>query len=158
MVSKNLKNKSSTNSKQFICKLFIGSINKNGKRTKSFNNFFFTLLVLNRVYEVYDPINFLINMVDKVRPRINFVSKKVAGIVYKLPRFISLQKSRSISVRWIIMSAINRNSYEKFPQKLAKELLDISKGISTSAIKKRIEYHVLARSNRPFLRYLKRKR
>lgn len=158
MVSKNLKSKSLGNSKQLICKLFIGSINRKGKRVKSFNNFFFTLLLLNRVYEVTDPINFLISMVDKVRPRINFVSKKVAGIVYRLPRFISIQKSRSISVRWIIMSAVNRNSYEKFPQKLAKELLDINKGISTSAIKKRIEYHTLARSNRPFLRYLKRKR
>ena len=157
MVSKNL-NHTFLNSKQVICKLFIGSINRNGKRTKSFNNFFFSLLVLNRVYEINDPINFLINIVDKVRPRINFVSKKVAGIVYKLPKFISISKSRSIAIRWIITSAINRNSYEKFPQKLAKELLDINKGISTSATKKRIEYHTLARSNRPFLRYLKRKR
>ncbi len=158
MVSKNLKVKFSGNPKQVVCRLFIGSINRSGKRTKSFNNFFFSLLVLNRVYEINDPINFLINIVDKVRPRINFVSKKVAGIVYKLPKFISISKSRSIAIRWIITSAINRNSYEKFPQKLAKELLDINKGISTSATKKRIEYHTLARSNRPFLRYLKRKR
>lgn len=146
------------NSKQTICKLFVGSINRDGKRMKSFNNFFFTLLILNRVYEVSDPISFLVNTVDRVRPRINFVSKKVAGIVYKLPRFITIYKSRSISIRWIIISAINRNSYEKFPQKLAKELLDINRGISTSAVKKRIEYHTLAKSNRPFLRYLKRRK
>ncbi len=157
MVSKNL-NVTFLNSKQAICKLFIGSINKNGKRTKSFNNFFFTLLLLGKVYNVADPLNFLINTVDRARPRINFVSKKVAGIVYKLPRFISLYKSRSISIRWIISSSINRNYYEKFPQKLAKELVEINRGILTSAVKKRNEYHNLARSNRPFLRYLKKKR
>lgn len=157
MVSKNL-NHTFLNSKQVICKLFIGSINRNGKRTKSFNNFFFTLLILSRVYNVVDPLNFLISTVDRVRPRINFVSKKVAGIVYKLPRFISVYKSRSISTRWVILSAINRNSYEKFPQKLARELIEINRGIVTSAIKKRNEYHNLARSNRPFLRYLKKRK
>lgn len=146
------------NSKKIISKLFIGSITKNGMRTKSFNNFFFSLLLLSKVYEISDPINFIINVVDRVRPRINFVSKKVAGIVYRLPRFISLEKSRSISVRWIISSAVNRSSHEKFSQKLAKELIDISRGLITPAVKKKLEYHTLARSNRPFLRYLKRKK
>lgn len=158
MVFKNPSNSFSLNSKKIICKLFIGSINKRGLRVKSLNNFFFTLLLLNKVYEIYDPISFVINIVDKVRPKVNFVSKKVAGIVYKLPRFISLDKSRSISIRWIVLSAISRNSYEKFPQKLAKELFDISRGSHTQAIKKRLEYHTLARSNRPFLRYLKKKK
>jgi len=162
MEFKNLKNKKYNDNiispQKFICKIFVGSIIKRGNKIRSFNNFFYVMILLSKVYNVYDPVNFIISTVDKVRPRIAFVSKKVAGIVYKLPRFMSLYKSRSVSIRWIIMSATNRNSYEHFTQKLANELMDINRGVTTSAVKKRNDAHNLARSNRPFLRYLKKRK
>lgn len=163
MESKSLKNKKCVNSsiissQKFVCRIFVGSIIKKGNKIRSFNNFFYVIILLSKVYDVNDPINFIISIVDKVRPRIAFVSKKVAGIIYKLPRFISTNKSRAVSIRWIINSASSRNSYEHFTQKLANEFIDINRGIVTSAVKKRNDAHTLARSNRPFLRYLKKRK
>jgi small subunit ribosomal protein S7 len=160
MEFKSLKNKGVINlsSSKFICKIFIGSIIKKGNKIRSFNNFFYVMILLSRVYDINDPLNFIISAIDKVRPRITFVSKKVAGIVYKLPRFMSIYKSRAVSIRWIISSASTRNSYEHFTQKLAGEFIDINRGIVTSAVKKRNDAHNLAKSNRPFLRYLKKRK
>jgi small subunit ribosomal protein S7 len=160
MEFRNLKNKNVINlsSSKFICKMFIGSIIKKGNKIRSFNNFFYVMILLSRVYDINDPLTFIITAIDKVRPRIAFVSKKVAGIVYKLPRFISIYKSRAVSIRWIISSAVSRNSYEHFTQKLAGEFIDINRGTVTSAVKKRNDAHNLAKSNRPFLRYLKKRK
>lgn len=163
MEFKNLKKKkyfdsSITSSQKFVCKMFIGSMIKKGNKIRSFNNFFYVVILLSKVYDVSNPISFIISIVDKIRPRIAFVSKKVAGIIYKLPCFMSTNKSRAVSIRWIIKSASSRNSYEHFTQKLANEFIDINRGIITTAVKKRNDAHALARSNRPFLRYLKKRR
>lgn len=143
---------------KLVSRLFIGSITKRGNRIKAFNIFFYSILLLNKVYGVTDPVSFVSQAVNKVRPKVTFVSKKVAGIVYKLPKYIPLRKSTAVSIRWIITSAVSRNSYEKLSQKLAREFIDICSGFSTLSLKKKSDSHNLARANRPFLRYLKRKK
>jgi small subunit ribosomal protein S7 len=161
MVFKKIKKKYYVNRlspSQFLCKTFVGILTRRGNKKRSFNSFFFVLLILSKVYKIEDPINFMLSMVEIVRPRVAFTAKRVAGIVYKLPRFIPLQKSLSLGIRWIINAASARGGNDKFSQKMVKELIDLSNGVVTTSIKKKIDSHNLARSNRPFLRYLKRKK
>jgi ribosomal protein S7 len=141
------------NSKYYLTKFFVGSITKKGKKTKSikiFNSFLYSIKV------TFDakPLDILDAIIGTVRPKVFLISKKISGSTVRIPSPISIQRSYSIAVKWFLTSA-NKRSGSSFHKLLLSELIDIYTNPSNLTLKKRDEYHKLAKLNRTYLRYNK---
>jgi len=141
-------------SKRDLMACFIGSITKRGKKQKSARFFNYLCYAIARTYGV-DGVRFLQILLDNTRPKIFLSSKKIAGIVHKIPTPISVRKSYSMAIHWLIVSASKRVAAGGFEQALLGEINDLYKNPNSSVIKKRDEFHKLAYLNKPFLRYYK---
>jgi ribosomal protein S7 len=133
---------------------FIGSITKRGNKQKSIRFFNYLQYAIVRTYGV-DGLKFLKILLDNTRPKIFLSSKKIAGIVHKIPTPISVRKSYSMVIHWLVLSASKRVSTGGFEQALFAEINDLYRNPNSSLIKKRDEFHKLAYLNKPFLRYYK---
>lgn len=104
----------------------------------------------NQKNEEFDLINFITNIFNLYRPRVNLLVKKVATNKYFLPVYIDLNKSRILIIKWFIESAKKR-SEKKLSLALYYEFLDLffSRGLT---LKKLEEYYKIAKDNRPYLK------
>lgn len=133
---------------------FIGSIIKRGNKQKSIKFFSYLRYSITRTYGV-DGLKFLKVLLDGARPKIFLTSKKIAGIVHKIPTPITVRKSYSMAIHWLLVSAAKRAISGGFDQALFAEVNDLYKNPNNSVVKKRDEFHKLAYLNKPFLRYYK---
>lgn len=154
MVHQNRIKKSDNFSNRDLILCLIGSVTKRGNRQKSVRFFDYLFYSLSRTYGV-DGLKFLRVLLENVRPKIFLSSKKIAGIVHKIPTPISMRKSYSMAVHWIIAAASKRTTPGGFDQALFEEVNDLYRNPSNSVLKKRDEFHKLAYLNKPFLRYYK---
>jgi small subunit ribosomal protein S7 len=141
------------NSKFYLVKSFVGSITKNGKKTKSiriFNHFLFNI----RLKFEGNPLDILDFIIDSVRPKVFLLPKKIAGSTVRIPAPITVNRSYSMAVKWFLNSSKKRSG-ESFDRLIMDELLDIYINPMNTTLKKRDEYHKLAKLNRPYLRYNK---
>ena len=143
-----------------IINLFVGSLTKKGDKRQARRIFSDTLRILKRSLlvrgnsPIRDPFALLIDVVLSLKPLIVLESKRVGGVIYRLPRLITRRRrSYSIAVHWLIKSAMMRKE-RGFALKLANEILDTARGKSAS-LKKKNELYDLAINNRPFIRHLK---
>jgi small subunit ribosomal protein S7 len=138
---------------KYLVKTFIGSMTKSGKRTKAtriFNNFLYDIGIKFNT----PPVEFLDNLIETIRPKVFLISKKISGSTVRIPTPINLTKSYSIGVKWFLASVAKRSG-SPFNQLMFFELLDIYSNPANQTLKKRDEYHKLAKLNRPFLRHAK---
>lgn len=141
-------------SDRFIVTCFVGSMIKRGNKLKALRFFYFLLYSVQRAHGV-DSLRFIRLLLETVRPKVFLSSKKIAGVVHKIPTPITVRKSYSIAIHWILASASKRNSSKNFFYNLFDELNDIYKNPSNSTLKKRDEFHRMAYINKPFLRFYK---
>jgi small subunit ribosomal protein S7 len=137
--------------KKYLTKAFIGSITKNGKKSKASKIFNIFLFDISVKFEI-SPVEFLNQVIENVRPKVFLISKKISGSTVKIPTPISLSRSYSIAIKWFLSSASKRSG-SPFNQLIFFELLDIYMNPSNTTLRKRDEYHKLAKINRPYLRY-----
>jgi len=137
-----------------IANCFVGSIVKRGNRQKAINFFSYLLYSIRRAHSV-DSFRFLRGVLEGARPKIFLSSKKIAGVVHKIPTPITVRKSYSIIIHWIVLSAKKRTESHKFGQALFDEINDIYRNPTNQTLRKRDEFHKLAYINKPFLRYYK---
>lgn len=142
-----------TSSKKFLVKTFIGSITKCGKKTKAIKLFTLFLYDIKLKFNVY-PLDLLELVIDTIRPKVFLISKKISGSTVRIPTPIPLHRSYSIATKWFL-SSVEKRKGGPFNQLIFAELLDIYANPVNSTLKKRDEYHKLAKLNRPFLRYNK---
>ncbi len=88
---------------------------------------------------------------DQVVPAIEVRPRRVGGSVYQIPMEVRPNRSRALALRWIISSASDRND-KTMGRRLAHELLDASEGRG-NAVKKKLDMHKAAESNRAFSHY-----
>jgi ribosomal protein S7 len=100
---------------------------------------------------------FISSLFDKYRPRISLVDRKVAAKNYSLPWYIDVVRSKLCLVRWFLRSAKERTESVSFSDKLFLEFLDLSKSTGRT-FRKLEEYYTVALRNRPFLKFLRRRR
>ena len=88
-------------------------------------------------------------IIKNIKPSIEVKSKKIGGVTYKIPVEIGESRATSISLKWIVETARNRQDSKTMVKKLYLELLDVylRKGKS---LKKKEEMHRIAESNRAF--------
>ena len=124
---------------------------RKGKKTKAIRIFSNFLYDINFQFNVH-PLDLLENVLEKVRPKVFLISKKIAGSTVRIPTPIPITRSYSIAIKWFLASVRKRKG-NNFNELLFFEFLDIYSNPVNSTIKKRDEYHKLAKLNRPFIRY-----
>jgi small subunit ribosomal protein S7 len=138
---------------KYLVRSFIGSMTKSGKKSKATKIFNAFLYDINVKFNL-PPVEFLDNLLEIVRPKVFLISKKVSGSTVRIPTPITLNKSYSIGIKWFL-SSVSKRSGSPFSQLMFFELLDIYSNPANQTLKKRDEYHKLAKLNRPFLKYAK---
>lgn len=98
-----------------------------------------------------DPLKMYEKAVENVRPHLETKSRRVGGATYQVPIEVSINRSTSLAVRWILRYAKERAG-KSMIDKLANEIMDAA-GHKGGAIKKREDTHKMAEANRAFAHY-----
>lgn len=88
---------------------------------------------------------------EQVMPAIEVRPRRVGGSVYQIPMEVSERRARSLAYRWLITAAKVRGD-KTMGLRLGHELLEAAEGRG-GAIKKRLDVHKMAESNRVFSHY-----
>lgn len=84
-------------------------------------------------------------------PMVEVRARRVGGSVYQVPMAVNPQRARALALRWLVGAAAARQA-RTMGQRLAQELLDATEGRG-GAIKKKVDVHKMAESNRAFSHY-----
>jgi ribosomal protein S7 len=114
------------------------------------------LFRVKKIYGYSDIFGNIQRIFDKYRPLISFFNRKVAASTYSLPWFIDLNRSRSLLLRWFV-SASRERSERGLVNQLLGEFSDLSKGVGRT-VRKLEDYYELAKRNRPFMRFMGKRR
>ena len=98
-----------------------------------------------------DPLKMFEKAVENTRPMLETKSRRVGGATYQVPIEVSLNRSTSLAVRWIIRHARERGGKSMIDM-LSAEILDAVNNRG-GAIKKREDTHKMAEANRAFAHY-----
>jgi len=106
-------------------------------------------MIQERVKE--DPLKVITKAIENVRPQIETRSRRVGGATYQVPMDVRKERSYSLGIRWLILSARERGG-KSFKEKLFSEIMDAytEKG---GAMRKKETVHKMAESNRAFAHY-----
>lgn len=88
---------------------------------------------------------------NQVIPSVEVRARRVGGSVYQIPVEVRDKRARSLALRWIVGAARSRTN-KTMGERLGYELLEASEGRGT-AIKKKVDTHKMAESNRAFAHY-----
>ncbi len=129
---------------------FINTVMKEGKKSLA------EKIVLRSMERVKtkakeDPLKMFEKAVENVKPMLETKSRRVGGATYQVPIDVSLNRSTSLAVRWLIRFARERGG-KSMVEKLSAEIIDAvnSRG---GAIKKKEDAHKMAEANRAFAHY-----
>jgi len=89
--------------------------------------------------------------INKIKPTVEVKPRRVGGSVYQIPVEVRLDRALSLALRWVIQAAASRSD-KTMGKRLASELLEALEGRG-NAVKKRMDVHRMAESNRAFSHY-----
>lgn len=89
--------------------------------------------------------------VEQVRPAVEVRSKRVGGTNYQVPMQVNRRRQQSLAFRWIIQSVRSESGRPTY-QRLARELMDASKG-DGKAMNTREQVHRMANANKAFAHF-----
>lgn len=101
--------------------------------------------------KVEDPLKFLKQAVENVKPKLEVRSRRVGGATYQVPVEVRPERKVSLSIRWLIQYARERGE-KTMEERLAAELADAYQKRG-GAMKKREDVHKMADANRAFAHY-----
>ena len=93
-------------------------------------------------------LDFFVKALEKVTPLVEVKPRRVGGGVYQVPAEVNPHRGRSLAFRWLIAAAKTRPD-KTMGVRLGHELLDAYEGRG-NAVKKRLDVHKMAESNRAF--------
>lgn len=88
---------------------------------------------------------------EQVTPAVEVRPRRVGGSVYQIPVEVPSARARSLALRWVVKAAAERKD-KSMGLRLGHELLDASEGRG-NAVKKKLDVHKMAESNRTFSHY-----
>lgn len=129
---------------------FINRIMQDGKKTIAQKLMYETLDII-RTKENTDPVALFERAIDNVAPKVEVKARRIGGAAYQVPTEVRGPRRISLAARWILEAARKRpnSQYKKFSDKLASELIDVSKNTG-EAVRKRDVAHKMAEANRAF--------
>ncbi|MCL4380047.1 30S ribosomal protein S7 [Candidatus Dependentiae bacterium] len=87
----------------------------------------------------------------QIVPAIEVRPRRVGGSVYQIPVAVAPLRARSLALRWLMNAAASRSA-KTMGQRLAQEILEAAEGRG-NAVKKKLDVHKMAESNRAFSHY-----
>jgi small subunit ribosomal protein S7 len=129
---------------------FINMLMKKGKKATAQR---LVYGALDRIQEEgnEDPIAFVEQALDNIRPRLEVKSRRVGGATYQVPIEVSDVRQVALALRWVIQYSSARKGVP-MDRALAMELSDAFKN-QGSAVKKREDTFKMAQANRAFAHY-----
>ncbi len=86
-----------------------------------------------------------------VTPQLEVKSRRVGGATYQVPTEVRRDRQVALAMRWVVQAARARSGMP-MAERLARELLDASRGQGEAA-KKKEDIHRMAEANRAFVHY-----
>lgn len=129
---------------------FVSQIMQGGKRQKA-EKIFYSAMEEGAKSVKAEPMDFLNQAVDNIRPSLEVKSRRVGGATYQVPVPVSGERQEALVVRWIV-SMSRKKSGKGFDEILKGELLDAYNN-SGEAIKKKEEVERMAEANKAFAHF-----
>jgi small subunit ribosomal protein S7 len=98
-----------------------------------------------------NPIEVFHQALSNVRPEMEVRSRRVGGATYQVPMEVRPARAQSLSIRWLVDYARNRNE-KTMEDRLTNEILDAVSNRG-GAFKKKEDTHKMADANRAFAHY-----
>jgi small subunit ribosomal protein S7 len=133
-----------------LISIFVNTILKKGKKNLA-QKIVYTAMERVKQKAKEDPLKMFEKAVENVRPVLETKSRRVGGATYQVPIEVSLNRSTSLAVRWLVRYARDRAG-KSMEEKLSAEILDAA-GNRGGAVKKKEDIHKMAESNRAFAHY-----
>lgn len=129
---------------------FINAVMLHGKRSVAENIVYQSMETIKQKSKE-DPLKTYEKALENVRPHLETKSRRVGGATYQVPIEVSIKRSTSLGVRWILRYAKDRPG-KSMIEKLAAEILDAA-GNRGGSVKKKEDTHKMADANRAFAHY-----
>ena len=133
-----------------LISIFVNTILKKGKKNTA-QKIVYTAMERVKQKAKEDPLKMFEKAVENVRPVLETKSRRVGGATYQVPIEVSLNRSTSLAVRWLIKYARDRAG-KSMEEKLSAEIIDAVNNRG-GAVKKKEDIHKMAESNRAFAHY-----
>ena len=96
-------------------------------------------------------IDLFFKAIENVKPLLEVRSRRVGGATYQVPMEVRPERQQTLSIRWIVDAARNRNE-RTMVERLANELFDAANERG-AAFKKREDTHRMAEANKAFAHF-----
>lgn len=133
-----------------LISIFVNTILKKGKKNTA-QKIVYTAMERVKQKAKEDPLKMFEKAVENVRPVLETKSRRVGGATYQVPIEVSLNRSTSLAVRWLLKYARDRAG-KSMEEKLSAEIMDAMNNRG-GAVKKKEDIHKMAESNRAFAHY-----
>jgi len=100
-----------------------------------------------------EPLEVFEKAIQNVSPAVEVSSRRVGGANYQVPREVRPERRFTLAVRWIIEAARSKKG-KPMSERLAEELMAAYKN-EGAAIKKKLDVHRIAESNRAFAHFVR---
>ncbi len=128
----------------------INYVMRKGKKTVAQGVVYDALAILAEKSQK-DPLDVFEEALNNVSPVVEVRSKRVGGANYQVPVEVRGERRLSLAFRWLINAAREKKG-KPMSEKLAEEILLATKN-EGSAIKKKMDVHRMAESNRAFAHF-----
>ncbi len=129
---------------------FVNTVLKKGKKSLS-EKIVYGAMERVKQKAKEDPLKMFEKAVENVKPVLETKSRRVGGATYQVPIEVSINRSISLAVRWLIRYARDRAG-KSMDEKLSAEIID-AVNHRGGAVKKKEDTHKMAESNRAFAHY-----
>lgn len=130
---------------------FINKVMWDGKKTLAERIVYGAIERLNNKEEGTKGIDIFFKAIENVKPLLEVRSRRVGGATYQVPMEVRPERQQTLSIRWIVEAARNRNE-RTMVERLANELWDAANERG-AAFKKREDTHKMAEANKAFAHY-----
>jgi small subunit ribosomal protein S7 len=129
---------------------FINMLMEDGKKSVA-ERIIYTALDQVVTKKGGEPIGYLEQAMENVRPVVEVKSRRVGGATYQVPVEVRPTRRNSLAMRWLI-DAARKRSEKSMALRLAGELMDAADSRG-SAVKKKEDTHRMAEANKAFSHY-----
>jgi small subunit ribosomal protein S7 len=98
-----------------------------------------------------DPVEFVNQLVDNVRPALELRARRVGGANYQVPIPVTPVRQETLAIRWIVDNARGKSGKD-FKELLLDELLSAYNG-EGEAVKKKMDVERMAEANKAFAHF-----
>ena len=129
---------------------FVNNLMLAGKKSVAFQVFYDAMDIVKEKVEESEYDAFKAALAN-VMPQVEVRSKRIGGANFQIPTEIRGKRKMSIGMKWLIKFARARSG-KGIAEKLGAEIVAASKG-EGAAVKRKIDTHKMAKSNRAFAHF-----